>query len=173
MKAPKNKYQISLFLYAYLRQIDLSLDRSRWGGQQGLKKYFSTHLAPEKVVKYLCSHFKIKPEKLLTWEHPEMKQYQVKDLTTIFSLRTGSPDVEITYAIQLLHAFEKLLNSNPTEYSTNHEKLRVDICKFNYDFLEKQLKKKDFHKVMLIEHCFQHSHAKHVELSEFWEPLNA
>jgi hypothetical protein len=53
-----------VFLYAYLRQADLSLDRSRWVSLSKLRDYYKTQINPEIVADYMLQHFKLNPDKL-------------------------------------------------------------------------------------------------------------
>ena len=53
-------YKFIVFLYAYLRQIDLSLARSRNEPLLNLKTYYENQISPELVVDFLVSNFSVK-----------------------------------------------------------------------------------------------------------------
>ena len=53
-------YKFIVFLYAYLRQIDLSLARSRDEPLLNLKIYYENQISPEGVVDCLASNFSAK-----------------------------------------------------------------------------------------------------------------
>ncbi|KFF08295.1 hypothetical protein IX38_05870 [Chryseobacterium luteum] len=57
MKKVQINYSQLLFLYAYLRLINLSLDRNRWTTWDELQSYFKNIMAPSKVAQYLISSF--------------------------------------------------------------------------------------------------------------------
>ena len=62
MTVIKLKYNFLVFLYAYLRQIDSSLDRSRWGSIEELREYYNIQIAPEHIVNYLMQKYDINDE---------------------------------------------------------------------------------------------------------------
>ena len=57
MENIKIKYSQLLFLYAYLRLIDLSLDRSRWGEWDSFLVYFKNIVYPTQIIQYLKESF--------------------------------------------------------------------------------------------------------------------
>jgi len=60
----KIKYSFVVFLYAYLNQIDLSLDRSRWESIDKLRDFYSTQISPKKVANYLIDKLGLNVKKL-------------------------------------------------------------------------------------------------------------
>ena len=52
MKQNNLKYKTICFLYAYLRSIDLSLDRSRWGDLEDFKSYFKSKISYINIEEY-------------------------------------------------------------------------------------------------------------------------
>ncbi|MEJ5092118.1 hypothetical protein, partial [Sphingobacterium faecium] len=64
MKKIRIKYPLAVFLFAYLNQIDLSLDRSRWGPIENLRNYYRTQISPERVANYLIHEFNLEKRKL-------------------------------------------------------------------------------------------------------------
>lgn len=59
------KYEILTFLFAYLRHLDLSLDRAR-DGLTGLKVYFTAHLPPNEVMAWFdCERMEVKKREFL------------------------------------------------------------------------------------------------------------
>ncbi|UZT99174.1 hypothetical protein ODZ84_06275 [Chryseobacterium fluminis] len=59
MKKVQINYSQLLFLYAYLRLINLSLDRNRWTTWDELQDYFNNITAPSKVAQYLINSFNL------------------------------------------------------------------------------------------------------------------
>jgi len=59
MEEIKVKYNEILFIYAYLRQIDLSLDRVRWTSWNELQYYFKDQLQPLQIIGYLERKFQL------------------------------------------------------------------------------------------------------------------
>ncbi|MGJ1404201.1 hypothetical protein [Sphingobacterium siyangense] len=58
------KWSFAVFLYAYLNQIDLSLDRSRWEPLDNLRDFYRSQISPKKVANYLIDKFGLNIEKL-------------------------------------------------------------------------------------------------------------
>ncbi|WP_343566573.1 hypothetical protein [Sphingobacterium sp.] len=60
----KIKYSFAVFLYAYLNQIDLSLDRSMWEPLDNLRDFYRSQISPKKVANYLIDKLGLNVEKL-------------------------------------------------------------------------------------------------------------
>jgi len=60
----KIKYSFAVFLYAYLNQIDLSLDRSRWEPLDNLRDFYRSQISPKTVANYLIDKLGLNVEKL-------------------------------------------------------------------------------------------------------------
>ncbi|KKO93351.1 hypothetical protein AAW12_00150 [Sphingobacterium sp. Ag1] len=60
----KIKYSFAVFLYTYLNQIDLSLNRSRWEPLDNLRDFYRSQISPKKVANYLINKLGLNVEKL-------------------------------------------------------------------------------------------------------------
>ncbi len=60
----KINYSFVVFLYAYLNQIDLSLDRSRWEPLDNLRDFYRSQISPKKVANYLIDNLGLDVKKL-------------------------------------------------------------------------------------------------------------
>lgn len=58
------KYSTVVFLYAYLVQVYLSLDRSRWTPIIDLREYYKTRISPGKVAQFLLDSSGLNPERI-------------------------------------------------------------------------------------------------------------
>ena len=60
----KIDYAFVVFLYAYINQIDLSLDRSRWESIDNLRNFYKNQISPKNIVSYLMNRLNLEVEKL-------------------------------------------------------------------------------------------------------------
>ena len=171
MKKIKFKYEYIVFLYAYLRQIDLSLDRSRWGNWGDLIEYYKDQIQPMTVAKSLQKNSNFKPSEIFADISIKKPNFIGKCCLFLSSAVMGRPYMtanETQYCYQLLIRFDFFLSADLNKYSLEMEKLRVDIAKFYYtDVLEYRLWPKDRNHAMYIECFFQSENIKPVKMDEF------
>jgi hypothetical protein len=167
MNKVKIEYSQLLFLYAYLRQIDLSLDRSRWTSWGELQGYFKERLQPVQMIEYLKSNFQLPNTDLDNFVFfPEKKNFITKVkyfLCRDLFLRQN----ELLYFYKLMRTFDKELKSNNKEYNLNIEKLRINVAEFYDGVLGLMILNKDLNRLMKIEHYEQNSIIEVIEMSEF------
>ena len=160
------KYNQVIFLYAYLRALDLSIDRSRWTLWEDLQSYFKDFVLPSDVIQYIRN-------KLFLTELDFQKNVLVKPrgridrLNTIILGQVQLKKDEILYICKLLYDFDKILNSENKSYNLEIEKLRIDIAKFYTEVLETLITKKDLARVMKVEHFEQSDSIETVKLDKF------
>ncbi|WP_147430418.1 hypothetical protein [Sphingobacterium puteale] len=167
MESIKIKYKQLLFLYGYLRLMDLSLDRSRWGSLSRLRSYFENIIAPFQVVEYIRKIHNLCEADL------SKKNIILKSKTITERLRSlvfKNPKLkydELLYSCKLLTDFENILLAENEVYTVEMEKLRIDIAVFYSEVLGKLIRYRDLKKLMRIQHFQQSEYNKTIELSNF------
>lgn len=167
MKNIKIKYNQLLFLYAYLRLIDLSLDRSRWTSWDELQNYFKNIPAPSLVVQYLTNNFYLPKKDLKSFVFFPKEKSVINRLRPILFKSLSLKQDEILYCCKLLLDFDEVLNSNNKNYHIEIEKLRINIATYYSDFLGRMILWKDLDKLMKVEHFFQNDKIETIELKKF------
>lgn len=167
MKEFKIKYNQLLFLYAYFRHIDLSLDRSRWTSWDQLKDYYTNRLKPASVIEYLNRSFDLEKTDLNKLVFSLEKKSLLKRLRLTVAQNLLFKQKEILYCCKLLWDFERELHSDTKEYNLKIEKLRINIAEFYSEFLELMISKKDLEELMKIEHYLQNNKIEVSNLDEF------
>lgn len=170
MRSIKIRYQNLIFLYAYLRQIDLSLDRSRWQKWIDLKNYYSTQINASKVSDklqeflnlHLTKHSFSYCSKPPSFWRSFSSFFQKKNLKTNYLT-----DTEILYCCQLLNRFDALLKRDYSEYPLEAESLRIEIAKFYSNVLEHKLYNRDLRRAIAVEHFMQSDMIKVFGMKEF------
>lgn len=166
MKKKQITYNQLLFLYAYLRQIDLSLDRSRWTSWNELQNFFKDRIQPTQVIEYLKNNFDLNETEFSTFISIKQKTIFDKLKFSIIK-KILFEEGEILYCCKLLLDFERYLNSNINSYNLEIEKLRIDIAQYYTKILSYMISKKDLDKLMKIEHYEQNRKNRKVKLIEF------
>lgn len=162
------KYEFILFLYAYLRQADLSLDRSRWTAWNELKEYYRRGIEPGRVATLLLSTTGITAQSVDVKVGAATRWQKCRNFIYRNFLRKNYlTEAEILYCYRQLKVFENYLNSNLNWYTVDQEKLRVDICLMAYGIIESKLNFKDRYYAEKIEHYLQNEILTTVPLSEF------
>jgi hypothetical protein len=130
MKKVKIKYSQLLFLCAYLRLIDLSLDRSRWTPWIEIQHYFKNVIAPNQIIQYLKKNFQFTNEDIEQVVFFLQKKTTIDKFRFIFFNRFLLKQDEVLYCFKLLLTFEKIIKSDMESYNLEVEKLRIDIAEF-------------------------------------------
>lgn len=165
MKNIQIRYGQLLFLYAYLRLIDLSLDRSRWSSLSNLRFYFKSTITIYQVIQYLENSFHLTETDLTTFVYHSKKRSITEKLNFAIFREVFLTEDDIVYCYKLLWDLEKILNSDLEKYNLEIEKLRIDIAKYYGKVLGELILNKDLDKLMRIEHFEQN--CKVVKLNEF------
>ncbi len=176
MKKINFSYNFLVFLYAFLRQIDLSLDRSRWFTIYELKKHYEdSDVNPNKVLKYLMKEnninfkdFNIKYE----IEKPSLFSRCRNSMYKVLNLNSFLTRNELYFCCQNLYNLNQFLNNCDGVEKVDIEKLRIELSKFTYENLEDKLFSKDYIKAMSIEHFAQNENIKTVNIEYFINGFN-
>ncbi|WP_124576955.1 hypothetical protein [Pedobacter sp. KBW06] len=158
MNNVKIKYDQLLFLFVYLRQLDLSLDRSRWTSWTELQAYYKNVIPPSKVIQYLKVSFHLPDTKLTPVTIvPEKKIMDI--IATMLKARVFKRyqlrQDEILYCYNLLLTFDDVLNSDIEIYNIEIEKLRIGVATYGSDVLGWMMSYQDLNKLMSVEHYLQ------------------
>ena len=167
MKKVQINYSQLLFLYAYLRLINLSLDRNRWTTWDELQNYFKNIISPSKVAQYLINSFNLPKTDFKNFNFiPGEKSVFTRLKFGLFKTFSLQQD-EVLYCCKLLYDFDKVLNSDTKKYHSGIEKIRVNIAIYNMNILSKMILPKDLNRLIKIEHFWQNETNDISELDEF------
>lgn len=154
------KYYQLLFFYAYLRHLDLSLDRSRWDSWNDFKHYINNTIQPLSVIEYLKKRFKLS-------ETEDRFVCPRRRKNIIFKRKSLSKKENPFYCYKLISDFEKTLQSDITTYNEDVEKLRITISNYYSKQLEPYILKKDLNKLMKVEHFNQANNINTIHINKF------
>lgn len=163
----KIEYHQLLFLYAYSRQIDLSLDRSRWTSWDKFQDYYSCRLQPDKVIEYLQRSFQLPNIDFEQFIFFPKKKTIIDKLEFRIRKNQFLSQGEVLYCCKLLWAFDKELKSDNKGYNLDIEKLRIDVSTFYSQILELLISHNDLNRLMKVEHYEQNDKIEVIEMSEF------
>ncbi len=167
MKKLELKYDQILFLYAYLRQLDLSLDRSRWTIWNEFQNYHKSNIQPLQVIEYLNDYFDLPITDLDHFVFFIKKANWIERLKSNVTKSFYLTENEMLYCCKILSKFNYYINSEIQEYNLNLEKLRGDISKYYSEILELMISKKDLGKLMRIEHYNSNTQIETININEF------
>lgn len=167
MKKNKVKYSFLVFIYAYLRQADLSLDRSKYVSLSELVSYYKTHIEPRKVAEYLCRDVNCSKNYEFDSEFSSsfITLLQSRFLV-VFKRQAFLSLDERCYCQGKLLELDKILSGDEVD-RFEVEKLRNEIATFNYEIIEPRLKKSDIKKAESVEHFMQSDFVQTRSLSDF------
>jgi len=168
MKNFNIQYKQLLFFYAYLRMIDLSLDRSRWGNGNEFLAYSKTMIPPKMMIKFIQenSNLEINPN-LINVELPKDRNTLIKRLFKIVFNYILLSESDILYCCNVLQEFDKILTLDIKDYNFDVEALRQKIAIYYSTRLESYISSKDLKKVMQIEHFCQNENLIVFPMCEF------
>ena len=152
----------TLFLYAFLRQADRSLDKSRWTSVEELNNYYKDKITPEQVISYLQAKFDMVNKDLNDIPSPNLT---FKDKFRMLFQRNYLTAEEITQLHDLLSAFDRHLTPY-SAYPTKPELLRIDIARFYAKVLGSRISGRNLKKLMFTEHYEQNRLVKPFELAK-------
>ena len=168
-------YHQAVFLYAYLNQIDLSLDRSRWVSIDELREYYKTQIAPGKVAHYLMQNFELDTEKFQYLYFVERLSFLDRIKTWIslnFKKESFLTSNQLYYCCQKLLALDSKLNSNDEIHKLEIEKLRIELSKLTYGIIKYKLHQEDRNRAMKVEHFLQNESLDVIRMEEFSSRIN-
>lgn len=166
------RYNLLLFLYAYLRQIDLSLDRSRWNLWNEFLIYYRKYPAPSEIAKLISIDSEIEyNDRKVFLCIPNSSFFKNKFIGFVNGLHRNPKlsECEILYCYQLLFRFEELLQTEIYEYTAKAEQLRIDIAVFYGDILENKISEKDLNMATQVEHFLEAFPLKTVKLLNLYK----
>lgn len=168
MEKVKINYLQLLFLYAYLRQIDLSLDRGRWNLWIELQDYFKKdNIKVNNVIQYIVNVFSLPKIDMETFVFFQKNKTIVEHFKSLIPNNLQLNKDELLYCCKLLLNFEKKIISS-REYSIDVEQARIDIANFYTNVLGKMISTKDLNILMKIEHFNQNDKIiDYVKLNQF------
>lgn len=167
-------YKFLVFLYAYLRQANLSLDRSRWEGLNDLRVYYASQIAPAQVMSYfekVCG--KISKATFPIFISPSVNFIKQRFIATwgyYYSRKHYLNSKEVVYCYELLRELKYLLDSDIHKYELETEKLRIDIAKFASNVLVGKLLSKDIRLGNSVEHYLQNVEV--ISIQEFLKDVD-
>jgi len=160
-------YKYLIGITASLRQINLSLARSRWTSWNELCLFYTARMDAEYFFMFfidLCKKLKLPPE------YHELKTnrlgYIISRIFPSFFLPKNfltTKELETLYFF--LTEFKKLLRNDSTD-SKQMELVRYPLAIFYSSILEPKLKIQDLDKVMKVEHHFQNENLETYSLNE-------
>ncbi len=167
MKKIQINYSQLLFLYAYLRLVDLSLDRNRWTTWNELQDYFKNIISPNLVSQYLINNFHLPETDFKNFNFiPKEKSLLNRLKPIVFNTFSLKQD-DILYCCKILSDFDEVLRSDLRKYHVGVEKIRIDIAQYYSRFLGRLILWKDLNRLMKIEHFWQSEKIDISKLEEF------
>ncbi|UKB84286.1 hypothetical protein LF887_01140 [Chryseobacterium sp. MEBOG06] len=167
MKNIQLNYSQLLFLYAYLRSIDLSLDRNKWTTWDELQDYFKNMIAPSQVAQYLINIFNLPKTDFKNFNFTPQKKSLLNRLRPIIFKTFPLKQDEIIYCCKLLFQFDEVLHSDIKKYHLGIERIRIDIAEYYSNILGRMILLNDLDKLMKIEHFWQSEKIDISKLEEF------
>ncbi|CAM3378780.1 hypothetical protein [Flavobacterium chungbukense] len=162
------KYDFLVFLYAYLRQIDLSLDRNRSIPLSKLAAYYDERIKPGKIANYLGNNIDCNKNQRFNPRRRSGFVTMIKGrLLTIFKKEAILSDEEKCYCKEKLLKLESLLSGDFGDDKFLAEEIRIEIAEFNYRIIGLRLKRSDRKKADAVEHFMQSDLVQTKELAEF------
>lgn len=166
----KIDYDFVVFLYAYINQIDLSLDRSRWESIDNLRNFYKNQISPKNIVSYLMNRLNLEVEKLdnLIFLREESFWGRIKDsLLSSFKKDIFLEEDNVYFLCNRLLLFDQFLEKDTQVHRLELEKLRIDFSKLNFGTLMCKLTRKDRLRAYKVEHFLQYTSLNTLSISEF------
>ncbi|MBO9728462.1 MAG: hypothetical protein J7623_07460 [Chitinophaga sp.] len=151
-------YKYLIGITASFRQVDLSLDRSRWNDWEELCLFYKERSDAEYFFDFfigVCKQLNLSPKYYgLSW-----RSYRVDAIVSRIFRRFFLPQNYVTIqeletGYYLLNEFKGLLANKSTE-PKDMEPVRYRIAVFYANWLWPKLKRRDYWEVMKVEHYFQ------------------
>ncbi len=169
MKKISFQYDFIVFLYSYLRQTNLSLDRSRWGNWSELKEYYKDQIDPREVYQYILRYAGLTlPDTVdSTALDKNNTASKIKNVIYRFLGKHYLSKMELLYCCFLLSEFHAVLETHEGSYNLEIEKVRLAIARFYTGVLESKLSLTDLKRTMSVEHYLSAEHLSLVTIAEF------
>lgn len=167
MKNTQLNYSQLLFLYAYLRLVDLSLDRNKWTTWDELQDYFKNIISPSQIAQYLINTFNLPKTDFKNFHFiPQNKSLFNRLRPIVFKTFPLKQD-EVLYCCKLLFQFDEALHSDIQKYHLGIERIRIDIAEYYSYVLGRMILWNDLERLMKIEHFWQSEKIDISKLEEF------
>ncbi|PRB06822.1 hypothetical protein CQ046_01635 [Chryseobacterium sp. MYb7] len=167
MKNIQINYSQLLFLYAYLRLVDLSLDRNKWTTWDELQDYFKNIISPSQIAQYLINTFNLPKTDFKNFHFiPQNKSLFNRLRPIVFKTFPLKQD-EVLYCCKLLFQFDEALHSDIQKYHLGIERIRIDIAEYYSYVLGRMILWNDLERLMKIEHFWQSEKIDISKLEEF------
>ncbi len=167
MKNIQLNYSQLLFLYAYLRLVDLSLDRNKWTTWDELQDYFKNIISPSQIAQYLINTFNLPKTDFKNFHFiPQNKSLFNRLRPIVFKTFPLKQD-EVLYCCKLLFQFDEALHSDIQKYHLGIERIRIDIAEYYSYVLGRMILWNDLERLMKIEHFWQSEKIDISKLEEF------
>lgn len=164
----KIEYSDLLFLYVYLKQADLSLDRCRWTNWNELQDYYSKEsINPRLILDYFVNKYHLPIDNLKPIFCLPKRKKLYSTLKTSFFKQSFLETEDLLYCSRLLLDLEKALQTNTNNYNKIFEILRLDIATFYSELLEPMLTFYDLKHKTSIEHYHQAYASENLKLKEY------
>ena len=144
MKQIKIKQQFVVFLFAYFRQIDLSIDRGRTVPWQELRDYYKTQLDPLVVAEALKKQSCLKLEYnrnaiTIIPGRPSVLSKVNNFFFRIFNKKYLISEAEVEYCYYLLYKFNDLLTYNLDGFILETGQSKIDLAKWYIESLRQEV----------------------------------
>lgn len=167
MKNIQLNYSQLLFLYAYLRLVDLSLDRNKWTTWDELQDYFKNIISPSQIAQYLINTFNLPKTDFKNFHFiPQNKSLFNRLRPIVFKTFPLKQD-EVLYCCKLLFQFDEALHSDIQKYHLGIERIRIDIAEYYSYVLGRMILWNDLERLVKIEHFWQSEKIDISKLEEF------
>ncbi|WP_288438502.1 hypothetical protein [uncultured Chryseobacterium sp.] len=167
MKNIQLNYSQLLFLYAYLRLVDLSLDRNKWTTWDELQDYFKNIISPSQIAQYLINTFNLPKTDFKNFHFiPQNKSLFNRLKPIVFKTFPLKQD-EVLYCCKLLFQFDEALHSDIQKYHLGIERIRIDIAEYYSYVLGRMILWNDLERLMKIKHFWQSEKIDISKLEEF------
>lgn len=170
MRKVKFEYSLVVFLYAYLIQIDLSLDRSRWMPIDDLRDFYKSQISPKQVSDYLVANLQLNVKRLnlLIFIGNSSFWTRIKDmLWSRFRKDILLEEDQLIYLCQKLSLLNKILEADEPVHPLETERLRVEFSKLTFGTIQYKLTGKDRLKAQKVEHFLQNEILSTCNIREF------
>ncbi|MBT1699242.1 hypothetical protein KK083_20260 [Fulvivirgaceae bacterium PWU4] len=173
MKRRKFEYDFIVFLFAYLIQIDFSLDRSLWSSWKELQEYYRTVIPPRKVADYLQLYSNLEQVEAQDFTVKEISALKKIELSIIrlFSVNIYLSVDEVSYCIKQLLTFQEYLASRSEVDKFEIENLRAKVSLFAHNILKYKISRRDQKKCFRIEHFLSNNMLEVIKIEDFTKTL--
>jgi hypothetical protein len=172
MKNIEFEEDFMVFLYAYLIQLNLSLDRSRWTMWKELEDYYSHQIDPILICNYLESIHEIPVNRSVNFPLIVKSRIDnIKDyLTTVIFKKVYLSNSEVLFCYEVLKIFHSYLQSTIEIDKYEIETFRIRVSEIASKTICNKLRIRDRINASKVEHFLQNSILKCKDINSFLSP---